>query len=75
MDDKEKIIKKFKTCSTLSMVLAILTVFFAAMYAFSGWSIIPVLAVAIAAVLVNGLARTYREALQQPIDYGDPTEK
>ncbi len=75
MDEQEKIIKKFKLTSSISMVLAVATIFFAAMYAFSGWSLIPVIIAAVPAVLLNGLARTYKEALQAGTDYGDPTGK
>ncbi len=74
MDDQEKIVKKIKLYSSISMALAIATMFFAAMYAFNGWSMIPVLVTALAAVLLNGLARTYKDALD-PTDYGDPTAK
>lgn len=72
--DKEQIVKKVKTLSTLSMVLGVATVFCAMMSMTAGWSLITVLIPAVPAMIFNSMARTYRDALKNPTNYGDPTE-
>ena len=79
MEDFDIVAKKFKLCSVISMVCGVLTVFLAVMYAFGSWSIWPALICAIVTLLVNGLAKTYEEALiaakKESTDYGDPTAR
>lgn len=71
--DKERIVKKIKTLSTLSMLMGLLTVFCATMTMNGGWSIVTVLIPAVPAMIFNGMARTYRNALKEDKSYGDPT--
>lgn len=72
--DKETIVKKVKTLSTLSMIMGVLTVFCAMMSMTAGWSLLTVIIPAIPAMIFNSMARTYRDALKNPKTYGDPTE-
>lgn len=75
MESKERIIRKFKTCTVLSMVLAVLTMVLAILSLVIDWNPLLALIPAVPAILLNGLARTYREALPKKQDYGDPTAR